>query len=63
MLTLFTSDDLNSLKEKAQRSGSHAVNETGLLGKIIDLEGIRIVLDKPTLLKALVKYGNAITML
>jgi hypothetical protein len=55
-------DDLNSLKEKAQRFPAHMqLMETGLLGKIIDLEGIRIVLDKPTLLKALVKYGNAIT--
>lgn len=54
-------DDLTSLKEKAKLFPAHMqLMETGLLGKIIDLEGIHIVLDKPTLLKALVKYGNAI---
>ena len=54
-------DDLNSLKDKAERfPADMQLKETGLLGKIIDLEGIRIVLDEPTLLKALVKDGNAI---
>jgi hypothetical protein len=54
-------DGLNTLSEKAERLPSHLqLKKTDLLGKNFDLEGFSLVLDEPTLLKAVVKYGKAI---
>jgi hypothetical protein len=54
-------DDMSTLKEKAERVPAHLkLDQTGLSGKIFDVEGNQITLDEPTLLKALVKYGRAI---
>jgi len=54
------SDSLNRLYEKAERLPAHMqLKQTGLLGKIFNFEEIQIVMDEPTLLKAMVKYGNA----
>jgi hypothetical protein len=55
------SDGLNTLIEKAERlSANLQLKKTDLLGKTFDIEGIRLVLDEPTILKAMVKYGKAI---
>ena len=54
-------DGLNTLNEKAQRLPAHMqLMQTGLLGKTFNFEEIQLVLDEPTLLKAMVKYGKAI---
>jgi len=55
------SDSLSRLNEKEQRLPVHMqLKQTGLLGKTFNFEEIQIELDEPTLLKAMVKYGNAI---
>jgi hypothetical protein len=55
------SDGLNKLNEKAERLPAHLqLSKTDLLGKTFDIEEFHLVLDEPTLLKAMVKYGKAI---
>jgi hypothetical protein len=54
-------DDLTTLKEKAERLPAHMqLNKTGLSGQAFDIEGFHVLLEEPTLLKAMVKYGKAI---
>ena len=55
------SNGLNTLNEKAGRLPAHIqLKKTDLLGKTFNIEGFCLVLDEPTLLKAMVKYGKAI---
>jgi hypothetical protein len=71
--TLFTIDPGEFVDNSSERDGLNALNEkadhlpaqlhlpnTSLIRRAFDIEGIQIVLDEPTLLKAMVKYGNAI---
>jgi tagaturonate epimerase len=54
-------DKLNTLNEKAKRFPAYLqLKQTGLLGKTYTIENYQILLDEPKLLKAIVKYGNAI---
>ena len=54
-------DSFSTLIEKATLlpTGMQLKN-TGLLGKIFDIEGRKILLDEPTMLKAMAKYGKAV---
>ena len=54
-------DSLITLNEKAELLPPQMrPKQSGLIGKTCDLEGVRLVLDEPTVLKAAVKYGKAI---
>jgi len=53
--------DLFLLRELAQLLPEEIrLNNTGLLGKVVDIEGQQLIFNEHTLLKALVKYGRAV---
>lgn len=53
--------DLSLLRELAEKLPADVqLEESGLLGKDFDIEGLSLHLDEATLLKAAVKYGRAV---
>jgi len=53
--------DLSLLRELAQQLPEEMrIKKTGLLGKVVDIEGRQLYFDEHSLLKAMVKYGRAV---
>jgi hypothetical protein len=57
----FQQETLSGLREKGERLPPHLqIRKTDLLKKEFNFDGYRVTLDESTLLKAILKYGNAI---